>query len=82
MPDNDLILDEVTSSEYKYGFVTDIEQETAAIGLSEDTVRFISAKKDEPEWMLEWRLRAYREWLKIRVERASPRSVSQNIFLP
>ena len=48
---------------YKYGFVTDIEMETAPKGLSEDTVRFISAKKNEPTWMLEWRLRAYRHWL-------------------
>ncbi len=48
---------------YKYGFSTDIESERAPIGLSEDTVRFISAKKGEPEWMLEWRLNAYRRWL-------------------
>ena len=47
---------------YKYGFVTDIEMERAPKGLSEDTVRFISAKKGEPEWMLEWRLAAYRRW--------------------
>ncbi|MBV8801203.1 MAG: Fe-S cluster assembly protein SufB, partial [Alphaproteobacteria bacterium] len=47
---------------YKYGFVTDIEMERAPRGLSEDTVRFISAKKNEPEWMLEWRLGAYRRW--------------------
>ena len=49
--------------QYKYGFVTDIESEKAAKGLSEDTVRFISEKKNEPEWMLEWRLDAYRRWL-------------------
>ena len=48
---------------YKYGFVTDIEMETAPKGLSEDTVRFISAKKNEPSWMLDWRLKAYRHWL-------------------
>lgn len=47
---------------YKYGFVTDIESDTAPKGLSEDIVRFISAKKNEPEWLLEWRLRAYRMW--------------------
>jgi Fe-S cluster assembly protein SufB len=47
---------------YKYGFVTDIEAETAPPGLNEDTVRFISAKKHEPEWLLEWRLAAYRAW--------------------
>ncbi|MDZ4668935.1 MAG: Fe-S cluster assembly protein SufB [bacterium] len=57
------IIDQVVSQEYKYGFTTDIEMETAPIGLSEDTVRFISAKKNEPEWMLEWRLKAYRYWL-------------------
>jgi Fe-S cluster assembly protein SufB len=48
---------------YKYGFETDIESEKAPKGLSEDTIRFISAKKDEPAWMLEWRLDAYRRWL-------------------
>src|SRR5437588_769301 len=47
---------------YKYGFVTDIESDTAPPGLNEDTVRFISAKKDEPEWLLEWRLAAFRAW--------------------
>jgi Fe-S cluster assembly protein SufB len=47
---------------YKYGFVTDIEMESAPKGLNEDTVRFISAKKGEPEWLLEWRLRAFRAW--------------------
>ncbi|MBV9571898.1 MAG: Fe-S cluster assembly protein SufB [Alphaproteobacteria bacterium] len=51
---------------YKYGFVTDIEMERAPKGLSEDTVRFISAKKGEPEWMLEWRLGAYRRWRQMR----------------
>ncbi len=52
-----------TQEKYKYGFVTDIEMETAPKGLSEDTVRFISGKKNEPAWMLEWRLKAYRHWL-------------------
>jgi len=52
--------------QYKYGFVTDIESEKAPKGLSEDTVRFISAKKNEPEWMLNWRLEAYRRWLTMR----------------
>lgn len=59
------ILEEITSSEYKYGFYTDIEADEAPPGLSEDIVRFISSKKNEPEWMLEWRLKAYREWLKM-----------------
>ena len=50
---------------YKYGFITDIEADTAPPGLSEDTVRFISGKKSEPEWMLDWRLKAYRAWLEM-----------------
>jgi len=54
---------ELTEEKYKYGFFTDIESETAPKGLSEDIVRFISAKKNEPEWLLEWRLKAYRYWL-------------------
>ncbi|QQP89036.1 Fe-S cluster assembly protein SufB [Skermanella sp. TT6] len=53
----------VTEQKYKYGFFTDIESETAPKGLSEDIVRFISARKNEPEWLLEWRLKAYRHWL-------------------
>lgn len=61
--ENDDILEQITSSEYKYGFVTDIEADEAPKGLSEDTVRFISAKKNEPVWMLEYRLKAYRHWL-------------------
>jgi Fe-S cluster assembly protein SufB len=52
--------------QYKYGFVTDIESDKAPKGLTEDTVRFISAKKGEPEWMLEWRLQAYRHWPTMR----------------
>ena len=52
--------------QYKYGFVTDIESEKAPKGLSEDTVQFISAKKNEPDWMLAWRLEAYRRWLTMR----------------
>src|SRR6185369_7529449 len=52
--------------QYKYGFITDIESDKAPKGLSEDTVRFISAKKNEPAWMLEWRLAAYERWLTMR----------------
>ena len=51
------------AEKYKYGFVTDIETESAPKGLNEDIIRFISAKKQEPEWLLEWRLKAYRYWL-------------------
>jgi Fe-S cluster assembly protein SufB len=54
---------EIEVEKYKYGFVTDIESEKAPKGLSEDIIRFISAKKNEPEWMLEWRLDAYQRWL-------------------
>jgi Fe-S cluster assembly protein SufB len=57
---------QIDVDQYKYGFVTDIESEKAPIGLSEDTVRYISAKKNEPAWMLEWRLDAYRRWLTMR----------------
>ncbi len=53
----------LADDKYKYGFVTDIEADTAPKGLDESTVRFISAKKEEPEWLLEWRLKAYRQWL-------------------
>src|SRR6201985_105800 len=56
---------ELTNREYKAGFVTDIESETIPPGLSEDVVRLISAKKNEPEWLLEWRLKAYRHWLTL-----------------
>ena len=53
----------LVNREYKYGFVTDIESETAPRGLSEDVIRLISARKQEPDWMLEWRLKAYQRWL-------------------
>jgi Fe-S cluster assembly protein SufB len=66
MSDNSTeLLHQVADSEYKYGFVTDIESEKAPIGLTEDTVRFISAKKNEPEWLLEWRLKAYRHFVTL-----------------
>ena len=58
-------IEDVVLNEYKYGFVTDIESDSAPKGLNEDIVRFISSKKNEPEWMLEWRLKAYRHWLKM-----------------
>ena len=56
---------EEVAGDYKYGFVTDIEMVKAPKGLSEDVIRFISAKKEEPEWLLDWRLKAYRQWLKM-----------------
>ncbi len=65
MNEQDKIITEVVESDYKYGFTTDIETETAPAGLNEDTIRFISAKKNEPEWMLEWRLKAFDAWKKM-----------------
>ena len=65
--ENDKILDEVTSGEYKYGFYTDIESDQIPMGLSEDIVRMISARKEEPEWLLEFRLKAYRHWLTMKM---------------
>ena len=56
------ILDKVTKSEYKYGFTTDIESDKAPIGLNEDIIRFISAKKEEPQWLLDWRLKSFEVW--------------------
>ena len=63
----------LTSQEYKYGFVTEIEADTVPPGLNEDIIRVISAKKDEPEWMLEWRLKAYRFWAKQEASQAEPK---------
>ncbi len=56
------ILDKVTKSDYKYGFTTDIESDKAPNGLNEDIIRFISAKKEEPEWLLDWRLKSFEIW--------------------
>ncbi len=56
-------IEDLVKTEYKYGFVTDVETESAPPGLSEDTIRLISRKKNEPEWLLEWRLKAFRHWL-------------------
>jgi len=59
-------IETLANREYKYGFVTDIEADSAPPGLDEDIIRLISAKKREPEWLLEWRLRAYRHWLTVK----------------
>ena len=56
------LLDEFTRKEYEFGFTTNIEADKAPPGLNEDIIRFISAKKNEPDWMLEWRLTAFRVW--------------------
>ncbi|MCA1756063.1 MAG: Fe-S cluster assembly protein SufB [Bacteroidales bacterium] len=65
--DQERLLNEVTSGDYKYGFHTDIETDTIARGLNEDVIALISAKKGEPEWMLEYRLKAFRIWLKMKM---------------
>lgn len=67
--EQDDVLDSVVQSDYKYGFTSDIEQELLPPGLSEDVIRFISERKEEPEWMLEWRLKAYRQWLTMKEPR-------------
>jgi Fe-S cluster assembly protein SufB len=59
------LLDQITGEDYKYGFVSNIEQDIIPKGLNEDVIRFISAKKEEPEWLLEWRLKAYKHWLTL-----------------
>ena len=56
------LLNEVTGSEYKYGFTSDLEADEAPKGLDEDIIRFISAKKEEPQWLLDWRLDAFAKW--------------------
>ncbi len=65
MSEQTKIIEDFANREYEHGFVTDVEQDTFPPGLSEDVVRAISAKKNEPEWMTEWRLKAYRKWLEM-----------------
>ena len=65
MTEEDKILEEVTAAEYKYGFTTDIESDKIPKGLNEDVIRIISQKKNEPEWLLEYRLKAFRSWEKM-----------------
>ncbi len=67
MSNNQQVIDSNLNKEYEYGFVTDIESETLAPGLNEDIIHIISQKKGEPEWLLQWRLRAYRHWKKMKV---------------
>ncbi len=66
MANSTQIIDKITKSDYKFGFVSDIESDTAPKGLSEDVIKMISEKKGEPEFMLEWRLKAYRHWLTMK----------------
>ncbi len=65
MSEQDKVLNDVTQGEYKYGFYSDIEQDAIPKGLNEDVIRLISAKKNEPDWMLDYRLKAYKNWLKM-----------------
>jgi Fe-S cluster assembly protein SufB len=65
--EQDKVISDVTSGEYKFGFVTDIETDVIPVGLSEDVVRLISSKKEEPAWLLEFRLKAYRHWLTMKM---------------
>src|SRR5688500_13091479 len=66
MPTESQEIKDLATQEYKYGFFTDIETDEVPAGLSEDVIRIISEKKNEPAFMLEWRLRAYRHWLTMR----------------
>ena len=65
MSKDNQVLEEITSKEYEYGWNVNLEVDEAPMGLNEGTVRFISAKKNEPEWLLEWRLKAFRQWQKM-----------------
>ena len=65
MKNDQSIIDSAISQEYEYGFTTDIDQEKIPPGLNEDVIRIISSKKQEPEWLLNWRLKAYKQWLKM-----------------
>src|SRR5688500_3504446 len=66
MPTETQEIETLANREYKWGFVTDIEADAAPPGLNEDIIRFISHKKNEPDWMLQWRLKAYRHWLTMK----------------
>ena len=63
MPTAETEIEQLANREYKWGFVTDIDADTAPPGLNEEIIRFISHKKNEPQWLLDWRLKSYRHWL-------------------
>src|SRR5947209_9347797 len=63
MPTAEREIEQFANREYQWGFISDIEADSAPPGLNEETIRFISHKKNEPQWMLDWRLKAYRHWL-------------------
>ena len=72
MSESNAAIEKIANREYAYGFVTDIEEDRIAPGLTEDVVRLISAKKEEPEWLLEWRLKALRHFLEMLEENHTP----------
>src|SRR3982751_1506595 len=72
MPTAEREIETLANREYKWGFVTDVDADELPPGLNEETVRFISRKKNEPQWMLDWRLRAYRHWLTMEEPHAWP----------
>ena len=72
--------DELTDKEYKYGFVTEIESESLPPGLNEEIVLEISRRKEEPEWLMEWRLKAFRAWEKWR-RRSGQRSIFRRLII-
>ena len=80
MTNNQTEIREITNREYKYGFVTDLETDVVPRGLDEDVIRLISSKKNEPEWMLDWRLKAYRHWSKLAKSEAEPKGA--NVHYP
>ena len=65
MPTSDAVIEQFANKDYEWGFVTDVEADALPPGLSEEVVRLISAKKNEPDWLLEFRLKAYRHWLTL-----------------
>ena len=69
MSKDNQVLEELTSKEYEHGWTTNLESDSAPKGLNEDIIKFISARKNEPEWLLEWRLKAYRQWTKMKEPR-------------
>src|SRR5690348_4641737 len=73
MSSNTDAIRDFAQQEYKWGFITDVEEDRVPKGLNEDTIRLISAKKHEPEFMLEWRLRAYRHWASLEKTQAEPK---------
>jgi hypothetical protein len=72
--------EELVNREYKYGFVTEIEADTVPRGLNEDIIRLISAKKNEPNFMLDWRMKAYQHWVKLAKSQVEPKGA--NIHYP